>query len=146
MSKIQEIKEALLEARKNKYVGIASLLSTVIGDAEMVGKNAGNRAPTDAEVIQVLKKFEKNMLETQGYLKETDPRHAMITVELDIVKCFLPAKITDEQVLCDIKFIMGSRGLAYEQKSMGELTKELKIKYGDRFDGKQVSSIFKSML
>jgi len=52
MSKLQDIKTAQLNARKNKVASVASLLTTVIGEAEMVGKNA-NREVTEAEVIKV---------------------------------------------------------------------------------------------
>jgi len=146
MSKLQEIKTAQLDARKNKFTSIASLLTTVIGEAEMVGKNA-NREVTEAEVIQVLKKFEKGMVETLGYLHSTDKvRIENVQGELKIIRCFLPEKISDGQVFDDIKFIVGAKGLALEQKSLGVITKSLKEKYGEQFDGQQVSSQFKLML
>lgn len=146
MSKLQEIKASQLDARKNKFTSVASLLTTIIGEAEMVGKNAGNREPSDAEVLQVLKKFEKGMTETLGYLKSDDPRIADVEGELRIVRCFLPAKMTDLQVQKDIGTVMQQSNLAKEQKSLGVITKELRAKYGDQFDGQQVSTIFKAML
>jgi len=150
MSKLQEIKDALLHARKTRSVNPAALLSTIVGEAEMIGKNDGSRAPTDAEVLHVLKKFEKGMLETIKFLQvagnDNQDKIAYVNSELNIISQFLPTKLTDEEVLCDIKFIMGAHGLQYEQKSMGELTKHLKVKYQDQFDGKQVSTIFKGML
>lgn len=149
-TKLQEIKDALLHARKIKHKETAALLSTIVGEAEMLGKNDGNRVPTDAEVLQVLKKFEKGMLETIKFLQvagnDNQDKINYVEKEIEIINKFMPAKLTDEEVLCDIKFIMGAHGLHYEQKSMGELTKHLKVKYQDQFDGKQVSAIFKGML
>ena len=148
--KLQEIKDALLHARKIKHKDTAALLSTIVGEAEMQGKNDGNRAPTDAEVLQVLKKFEKGMLETIKFLQiagnDNQDKINYVEREIKIISQFMPKKLADEEVLCDIKFIIGAHGLPYEQKSMGELTKHLKLKYCDQFDGKQVSTIFKSLL
>jgi len=146
MSKLQEIKTAQLDARKNKFTSVASLLTTIIGEAEMQGKNKGNRAPTDAEVMDVLKKFEKGMIETLGYLKPGDARIVDVEGELKIVRAFLPAKMTNLQVQKDIGTVMTKFNLAKEQKSLGVITKELRAKYGDQFDGQQVSTQFKQML
>jgi len=145
---IEQIKESQILARKSKNQITASLLTTVIGEAEMVGKNAANRAPTDAEVIQILKKFEKNMLENLKIFNERDMKDQIISVmtELTIVRQFLPEKLTDLQVQKDIGTVMQKLSLAKEQKSMGPITKELKAKYGDQFDGQQVSTQFKQML
>ena len=145
---LNDIKSAQLVARKAKYQVAASLLTTVIGEAEMIGKNAGDRPTTDAEVIQILKKFEKNMLENLKIFNERDMKDQIISVmtELTIVRQFLPEKLTDLQVEKDIGTVMQKLSLAKEQKSMGPITKELKAKYGDQFDGQQVSTQFKQML
>lgn len=146
MSKLQEIKASQLDARKNKFTSIASLLTTIIGESEMVGKNDNNRETTDDDVLKVLKRFEKGMIETLGYLKPGDARIADVEGELKIVRAFLPAKMTNEQVKDDIVCVMIANDLKYEQKSLGIITKELRAKYGDQFDGQQVSSQFKAML
>lgn len=145
---LENIKAAQMTARKAKYQVAASLLTTVIGEAEMIGKNADNRASTDAEVIQILKKFEKNMLENLKIFNDRDMKDQIVGVmtELTIIRQFLPEKLTDLQVQKDIGAIMQSLNLAKEQKSMGPITKELKAKYGDQFDGQQVSTQFKQML
>lgn len=147
MSTLAKIKEAQLSARKNKFSDVASLLTTIIGEAEMVGKNAGSREPTESEVLQVLKKFEKGMVETIGYLKpEQTSKIAIAEGELKIVRAFLPAKMTDLQVQKDIGTVMQKFNLAREQKSLGIITKELRVKYGEQFDGQQVSAMFKQMM
>lgn len=148
MSKIQEIKAAQLAARKSGNKFEATLLTTIIGEAEMVGKSAGNRESTDAEVIQILKKFEKNQLENvEIYSKVFDlDRTVLAKCEIQIIQKFLPAKISDADIVQNIARIMLANNLEYEPKSLGIITKELKVKYGDQFDGKQVSTIFKEML
>lgn len=148
MSKLQEIKAAQLQARKERNTVKSSLLTTLIGEAEMVGKNAGNRPSTDAEVLQVLKKFEKNLNENiriYGDRRMADEVDAA-WAEMEIIQSFMPAKLTDEKVKDDIVVVMIDNDLKYEQKSMGAITKELKEMYGDQFDGSQVSRLFGELL
>ena len=148
MNKIEELKLNLLNARKEKDKSLTLLLSTIVGECSAIGKSAGNRESTDAEVLQVLKKFEKNQLENvQIYAKVGDvERRIQAETEIAIIRQFLPAKLSDAQVLDDIKFLIGANGLALEQKSLGIITKSLKEKYGDQFDGQQVSTVFKGLL
>lgn len=146
---LENIKKGQLEARRSRSTETASLLTTVIGEAEMVGKNAGNRAPTDAEVIQVLKKFEKNMLENLRIYTERGLGRQISTTsfELEVIRYYLPSKLTDLQVQKDIGMAMQKLGIVKpQQKDMGAIVKELKEKHGDQFDGQQVSAQFKAML
>ena len=145
---ITHIKAAQLDARKARLPETTALLTTMIGECEMAGKNAGNRAPTDAEVLQVLRKFEKNMLENLSIYKARGMHDQVLVVqkELDTVRLYLPQKLSDEQVQKDIRDVLANMSLPYEQKSMGPVVKELKAKYGEQFDGGQVNTQFKAML
>src|ERR1035437_2577084 len=138
MSKLQELKDAALSARKTRHTERATLLVTIIGEAAMIGKSAGNRESTDAEVLGVLKKFEKNINENIQIFKDRLmlDETVLALCELLIVQEFLPAKLTGEQVLQDIKFIVESNGLSYDQPNLGIVTSLLKAQYGDQFDGK----------
>ncbi|HET8688477.1 MAG TPA: GatB/YqeY domain-containing protein [Methanosarcina sp.] len=145
---IAKLKEDQLSARKGRLTVQASLLTTIIGEAEMVGKNAGNRAPTDDEVTSVLKKFEKNLKENERIYGERNMQDELLATqkELLIVRLYLPKKIDDAQIKADIETIVARLGLAMEQKSMGAIVKELRGKYGVQFDGDQVSTVFRGML
>ena len=59
MSLLAQLKKDSLLARKAADGVRATLLSTLIAEAEMVGKNAGNRESTDDEVQQTIRKFLK---------------------------------------------------------------------------------------
>lgn len=148
MHKIDEIKEAQLVARKARDTFTATLLTTVIGEAEMVGKTIGNRTSTDEEVISVLRKFEKNINENiKIFTDRTMLDECVLAIcERDIIQRFLPVKITNLQVQKDIGTLIYNLNLAKEQKSLGIIVKELKTKYGNQFDGQQVSSVFKGMM
>jgi hypothetical protein len=148
MSTLQKIKESQLKARKEKDSTASSLLTTIIGEAEMIGKSAGNRETTEEEVIQVLRKFEKNQVENQRiYIDKRLPEAVAIAeTEIGIIRQFLPTKLTDLQVQKDIGTLMTNHLLPKEQKSLGIIIKELKTKYGSQFDGQQVSTQFKQIL
>ena len=68
---LETINQDRNEARKMKYTATATLLTTLYSEAQMVGKNDGNRETTDAEVVAVIKKFVKNIDETLSNLPET---------------------------------------------------------------------------
>jgi uncharacterized protein YqeY len=144
---IERLKTAQVFARKARVTDVASLLTTIIGEAEMVGKSAGNRASTDAEVLTTLKKFEKGQVENlKLFTDRNDYAKAQIAKsELTIIRSFLPAKISDEEIAADIAIIVETNNLPKEQKSMGVVTKALKTKYADQFDGAQISATFKQM-
>jgi hypothetical protein len=148
MSKIQEIKDAQLAARKSRDSQTATLLTTIIGEAEMIGKTAGNRESTDAEVLQVLKKFEKNQIENVKFYTERNMPSAVAEskFEIEVINRFLPPKLTDIQVQKDIGALIHQMGLTKEQKSLGKIVPLLKETYGDQFDGQQVSAMFKQMI
>jgi hypothetical protein len=146
---LETIKAAQLVARKAHDTPTSSLLTTIIGEAAMVGKSAGNRESTDAEVLQVLRKFEKNQVENIRYFTERQKQDAVdySEFELEIIRSFLPVKLTDLQVCEDIDAILSVHGASSNlNKLLGIVMKELKVKYGDQFDGQQVSAMFKQML
>ena len=66
---LAEIKAKQINARKAR-LSTATLLTTLIGEAEMVGKNQG-REVTDSEVLAMIKKFIKNITTFFGNSKKT---------------------------------------------------------------------------
>lgn len=144
---LKKLKEANLKARKNKETVVAVLLSTIIGEAEMVGKNAC-RATTDKDVMDTLRTFEKNQVANIRCYSEHENKDAVAIAEneLKIIRLFLPAKLTDLQVENDITGVMQDKGLAKEMKSLGAINSVLREKYGDQFEGGQISSVFKRIL
>jgi uncharacterized protein YqeY len=149
MSLIAKIKATQLQARKNKDQVKATLLTTLIGEAEMIGKSAGNRESTDDEVLSVIRKFEKNMKENIRIYSTAETlmkKLLEVEAELEILKEFIPQKLTDLQVEKDVSTLLVALGLPKVQKSMGVIVAELKLRYLSQFDGKQVSDIFKRVI
>lgn len=112
MTLIETIKVDQLAARKaliaNKSDVVlnvkAPLLTTLIGEAEAVGKNAG-RAPTDEEVVATVKKFVKGAEETIRALNAAEKVDSKgyetlgeANMTVDILSAYLPKQMTAEEI------------------------------------------------
>jgi uncharacterized protein YqeY len=129
--KVQQIaarKAGALQSRE------ASLLTTLLGEAAIVGKNAG-RETSDQEVVAVIKKFIKNIDETEKALHARNLETSTCMYERGILEKFLPAQLSGED--------LGK--IALEFTSMPEYMKHLKENYTGQYDGKVASTIAKTV-
>lgn len=133
MTLIEQIRQKQIQARKERSAD-ASLLTTLLGEAEMVGKNAGNRAPTDEEVVTVIKKFIKNIDETLAVIKHPEAS-AQLVGEKAALEKFLPKQL-DEDTL---------RMITKNCKDLPDFMRYLKQEYAGRYDGKLASTIAKEV-
>lgn len=157
MSLLTDIKAASLQARKDKNSVVTSLLTTLIGEANAIGKNNGNRETTDAEVITIIKKFVSNATETKSLihnaafnahesLNNLDHQQLdALTKEIDILNSFLPTQLTHEQLdrtICDLVVLTGATSI----KDMGKIMKALKEQHEGTYDGAKASALIKEKL
>ena len=144
MSLLEQIKSNLTDARKAKDTTTSNVLSTLYAEAGMVGKNAGNRESTDAEVIAKVKIFIKNIDETINSLPEGYSKMAEIQKEKELLQKYLPKQMSEKE----LKSVIAAIGAAHEKsmKSMGKIMGDLKAKYDGHYDGKLASEIVKSFL
>ena len=144
MSLLAQLKKDSMLARKAADGIRATLLSTLIGEAEMVGKNAGNRESTDDEVQQTIRKFLKNNQEALAVIKNADRRTAL-EQESAILVAYLPPMASEAEVKAFIADTVA--GLAERSpKQMGAVMGALKAKYGTSFDAKQANAWVKEAL
>lgn len=147
MTILADIKQEQLSARKNRESVKATLLTTLIGDAVMVGKNDGNRESTDAEVVGVIKKFIANAIEILGIL-DGDPIIIpsdidKLKTEITILKSFLPQQMTETELSDAIGRIIETTG-ATTLKDMGKVMKALKEQHSGKYDGGQANALIKA--
>ncbi len=147
MSLLFTLKNEQLEARKSKDSVKAQLLTTLIGEAEMVGKNDGNRPVTDQEVIATIKKFVKNLDETIRIASDyRDGESAdKAWAEKTILEQFLPKQLTEVELRNAMSQLITDNGLS-GPKAMGVLMKDLKAKFEGLYDGKTASKIASELL
>ena len=73
-----------------------NVLKVVLGEFQQ--KNAGGKA-TDADLVKIAEKIVEGNKETLGYLKEGDPRIAVLNDENAIVAEFIPKYLGVDDVL-----------------------------------------------
>jgi len=134
MTLINKIKENQLIARKARDPIISTLLTTLLGEASMPGKNDGNRDSTDAEVVKVIKKFIKNAKETNLVF----PNKAL-SLEILILTEYLPKQLTERELYSIIP------NLDIETISVPNVMKALNAKYSGLFDSKVAVEIVRKI-
>jgi hypothetical protein len=144
MSLLAQLKKDSMLARKAADGVRATLLSTLIGEAEMVGKNAGNRESTDDEVQQTIRKFLKNNQEALG-VNTNAARRAALEQESAILTAYLPPMASETEVKAFIADTVASLE-ERSPKQMGAVMGALKAKYGSSFDAKQANAWVKEAL
>lgn len=168
MTLLNTIKAVSLEARKARDTDKAALLTTLLGDAMMVGKNNGNRESTDAEVIAVIKKFINNANEVLEILKKSQsgvvceyissdhniplsPLSPLSPVEqlhldsITLLESFLPKQLSQEDLSSVIDILITTHK-ASSIKDMGNIMKQLKAVYEGTYDGATASALIKGKL
>lgn len=141
MTLLEQIKSDQLQARILADKPKASILTTLIGESEMVGKNDGNRDTTDQEVIATIKKFIKNIDETIAVAGPTET----LVAEKDALQLYLPRQLTEPELRVTIGNIIVTQGLS-GSKAMGQLMGELKKNHAGSYDGGLASKLAKELL
>jgi uncharacterized protein YqeY len=146
MSLLIRIKADQLQARKGKMTMVAALLTTLIGEAEAIGKNAGNRATTDDEVLALIAKFIKNLDETIRLLPDTDERKLSAICERTCLMQYQPRQLTEAELKDHVRAIHAGLLGMQAKASMGDIIGVLKSRFGGQYDGKLASAIVKAEL
>lgn len=139
---IEKLQADQLAARKARDTVSAALLTALVGEAAMVGKNAGNRTSTDEEVTATIRKFLKNAEETRGRLATAGKDTAVIQQEIQILEGYLPRQMTDDQLGAAIQAIIDAAPGA----NMGVVMKALKEQHAGLYDGRRANELIKQRL
>lgn len=139
---ILKLRADQLAARRAKNTTNTALLTALIGEAAMVGKNAGNRESTDEEVTATIRKFLKNAEETRGRLVAASKDTAVIQQEIQILESYLPQQMTDDHLRAAIQQIIDATPGA----NMGVIMKALKERHAGLYDGRRANELIKILL
>lgn len=136
MSLITKIKTDLVEARKARTdKDRIALLTTLSSEIAIVGKNDGNRDTRDDEALAVIRKFVKNAEQTVTNLEAAGRDTATVQNELAILKSYLPTAPSADEIEAATREIMATADAGKPGALRGIVMKELKARFGDRFDG-----------
>lgn len=138
---IQRIKEDSLQARKAGDRVRASLLITLLSEAQAVGKNAGNREPTDEEVTAVIKKFIKNAEQTAADATKSIALNKMDVIqsaseEVKTLSSYLPKQLSEDEIAT---IISGLKAGEIMEPTMGNIMAYFKKMYPGQYDGALVA-------
>jgi uncharacterized protein YqeY len=136
MSLFQTIKAKHLDARKSRNAALSSLLSTLLGEAAMPGKNDGNRESLDEEVQAVIRKFIKNIESLPVEAKTAESAY-----EHQVLCDFLPKQLTE----AELRIIVGVY-VTLGAANMGAVMKQLKAEHEGTYNGALASKLIKELM
>lgn len=144
---IEKIYADMNVARKSTDVVAKNLLVTLYSEAMMVGKNKRNGVTTDEEVIAVVKKFIGNAQEVISILETRGLNTEQQIHEKTILEGYVPTQMTPDDIKSAVMSIMTELGVTSpNQKAVGQVMAQLKVRYNGQYDGKAASEIVKSSL
>lgn len=144
-SLMEQFRGDQVAARKGKKTEMASILTTLISEAAMIGKNNGNRETTDEEVIAVIKKFIKNSTEVMEHADPTSKTYADAEYEIKFLTMYLPRQMPDDVLRATIATI-GEELNLHSPKDMGTLMKILKERHSGSYDSETASTFVREYL
>ena len=141
---INTIKADRMAAMKARDAARVSILTTLFSEASRPGLDDGKRLSTDAEVVQVCKKFVKSITETITNMKERNQvaELAAYELELDIVNGYIPKQMNEDELRSVIvTFVESNPGC-----NMGQVMKHLKANHDGLYDGRAASTLAKAVI
>ena len=146
MSKVDAVRQAMVEAMKNKDKERKETLSMLL--AALKNKEIDKREPlTKAEENEVVKKEMKQTKETMELAPaDREDIKQQCQKRLDVLKEFAPEEMSAQQIKKEIEEVMASLGIAQlTGKDKGKLMKELMPRVKGKADGALVNKIVGEM-
>ena len=102
---------------------------------------------SDEDVLTILRKAVKQRLDSiDQYTKGNRPElAAKEQKEMDLLKTYLPAELSDEELEAGLREIIASTG-AQSKKDLGKVMKEATARFKGRADGKKIQEIVSRLL
>ena len=138
---LEQFKKEKIAAMKDHDNVKVAALNTVISKLMLltIELRAQGKEPDDADVVKVLQKCEKELMEErEGFIKAgRDEKVAELSKNIEIITSYLPKMLTDAEILD----IIGS----LEDKSTPAVMKYFKANYAGKVDMKKVSDALKKI-
>lgn len=148
MSLTERIASDLINAMKAKdKVVLEAIRAAKTAFTLVRTEKAGDIALTDEEELKIIQKLVKQRRESAAIYKEQNrpDLYEKEVIEADVLEKYLPAKMSEEELLKVLKTIIervGAKSPADMGKVMGSATKEL----AGKADGKEISAKVKQLL
>lgn len=142
---LDELRKMMMRAKLERDSLKSNLLSTLIAEAIMIGKNDGDRETTEAEIVNTIKKFLKNVNENLLLLKELGKEQNDALREKEILESLLPKQMNEAELEAKILEIIAEIPESLV-KTAGNVMSELKKRCDGRYEGKEAFLIVKKLL
>jgi uncharacterized protein YqeY len=146
MTLIEQIKADQLAARKAYDSLKANLLTTLLGEAIAIGKNAGNRETTDLEVLAIVKKFIDNLDFVIDKTGKDSVSGSRALDEKNILLAYVPTQMTESELREYIEFYIEAAKQCGATVTMGNIMGFLKLNRAGLYDGKMASKLANELL
>lgn len=143
MTLLQQVKSDQIAARKSRDTLKATLLTTLIGEAEGDSKRTGEEI-TDSKIIGLVQKFIKGANDTLKVVGYVGDVAVQSNAELHILNGYLPQQLTETQLIEIVTAIKAE--ISATPKDMGKVMGLLKSRHEGQYDGKIASAVVKAAL
>lgn len=151
MTIFENVEKNLLNARKSKHFAATNFYGMVLARIKVLTKANPPKELTDENVLQEIKKIIKESKETLE-IAQNGNRTDLVNKtqnEIDMLVKLIPAdmqEISKEELSVAIDEILLKISAEQKGKAMGIVMKQLKEKFGNRFDGKTANILVKDKL
>lgn len=142
----EQIRAELTAAMKARDAGRLSTLRMLQSSFKYQQIEVGHEL-SDEEAMTVIRKAVKQRLDSiEQYTKGNRPElAAKEQSEMELLKTWLPADLTDDEIEAGIREIVASTG-AQSKKDMSKVMKEASAKYKGRVDGRKLQEFVSKLL
>lgn len=140
---VDQIKDHQLSARKQRDTVKINVLTTLLGEILIIGKNDGNRDTTDEEATKAVIKFHKNLKETIGLQKTRGNACDVLEQELNIVSVYMPKQLSEEELKTIIMATIQELNIE-SIKEMGKIMKHINAQYKGMYEGPMCKKLIES--
>ena len=142
----EQIRADLTESMKARDADRTSTLRMLQASVKNEQINL-KRELTDEDVLTILRKAVKQRLDSiDQYTKGNRPElAAKEQKEMDLLKTYLPAELSDAELETGLREVIASTG-AQSKKDLGKVMKEATARFKGRADGKKIQEIVARLL
>lgn len=143
---IEQINEAIIANMKAKNSVDSTILKTLKADIQKVSIDT-RKEIDDAMVIDVVSRTVKQFSDALDIYEKSNQTEQVAETQhrIDVVKVYLPAQATEEEVVAAVNEVKAKVG-ATTKRDMGIMMKELSPMFKGKFDQKRLSQIVGSVL
>lgn len=128
-------------SRDQERLGVLTLLMSKV---QRIAKDDGNRAATDADLIQGVSRYRKEVEEMRDALSKAGRDVSAQDAELAVVTAYLPQQLTEAELDSEIENALASTDRS--KKAIGAVMRHLSENFGGRYDPKKVKPIVDAKL